>query len=561
MNQMAHQLMVEPEGGQPRSLALEHGRVTVGRSSENDLAYPDDPVMSRKHLVIERVGEEWFVEDLKSKNGTQLNGQRLAGRIRLKEGDRIAVGRLSLVFANTQRLSDHTVVFVDDGDTGTASVSTSISVKPEDVEAALAKPEAAGTSRVQALIEAGRQLSQHRPLSELFQVILDLATKSVGARRGVLTTLEHGELVVRAVRGDEFRISRAVRDQVINEKKSLMVLDTSQDDMLKASMTIVQQRVRSLMAVPLQTADRVTGLIYVDMPDIIRPFTHEDLTLLTVLANTAAIRIEHARLVEVEHAERIMAKELEQAADIQRRLLPHEPPEVPSLDIAGSSVPCRSVGGDYFDYVWLPGGRLAVMVGDVAGKGMAAALLMSSLQARVQILAEEDEPLAKLITRLNRSVASACPDNRFITFFIAVFDPATGEFEYVNAGHNPPYVVRASGEVEALTEGGPIMGILRNIIYKEARAQLNFGDVLAIFSDGITEAHTLAEDEYGEDRLQQELVKYRNEDAASMVTALHRSVLEFVGDAPAADDMTLLIVKRSDNSTGVHVVADGGVSA
>jgi serine phosphatase RsbU (regulator of sigma subunit) len=322
-------------------------------------------------------------------------------------------------------------------------------------------------------------------------------------------------------------------------------------------MTIVQQRVRSLMAVPLQTADRVTGLIYVDMPDIIRPFTQEDLTLLTVLANTAAIRIEHARLVEVEHAERIMAKELEQAADIQRRLLPRQPPEVPSLDIAGSSVPCRSVGGDYFDYVPLPGGRLAVMVGDVAGKGMSAALLMSSLQARVQILSEEDEPLAKLITRLNRSVASACPDNRFITFFIAVLDPATGAFEYVNAGHNPPYVVRASGEVEALTEGGPIMGILRNITYKEARGELGFGDVLAIFSDGVTEANNRAGDEYGEERFQQELVKHRHEGAAAIIASLHRSVHEFVGDAPAVDDMTLLIVRRSDDSTGAHVVPGG----
>jgi sigma-B regulation protein RsbU (phosphoserine phosphatase) len=187
---------------------------------------------------------------------------------------------------------------------------------------------------------------------------------------------------------------------------------------------------------------------------------------------------------------------------------------------------------------------------------MSAALLMSSLQARVQVLAEEDEPLAKLITRLNRSVAGACPDNRFITFFIAALNPATGEFDYVNAGHNPPYVVRASGEVEALTEGGPIMGILRNAAYNEARGRLGFGDLLAVFSDGITEARNLADDEYGEERLQKELIARRHEGAPAIVASLHRAVEQFVGEAPAADDMTLLVVKRSDDSTGTHAIAE-----
>src|SRR5688572_5120183 len=553
---MPHELLVEPEGAPSRTIRLETGRITVGRSSENEISYPDDPVMSRRHLVIERVDDDWWVEDLKSKNGSQLNGDRLTGRCRLQEGDRITVGRLTLVFDNTHELGDQTVVFVDDDtDPGSTTASTSVTVRPEDVEAALSSPETAGVIRIQALVEAGRQLSEHRPLAELFPMILDLATKSVGARRGVLATIEHGELVVRATRGDDFRISRAVRDQVLNERKSLLVLDTSQDEMLKASMTIVQQRVRSLMAVPLRTADKVTGLIYVDMPDLVRPFTTDDLTLLTVLANTAAIRIEHGRLVEVEHLERLMAKDLEQAAEIQRRLLPCEPPRVPSLDIAGSSVPCRSVGGDYFDYMPLADGRLAVMVGDVAGKGMSAALLMSSLQARVQILAEEDDPLAKLVTRLNRSVAAACPDNRFITFFMAAIEPGTGEFSYVNAGHNPPFLVRASGTIETLTEGGPILGVLRGIVYQEGRGRLDCGDVLTIYSDGVTEATNLVDDEFGEDRLQAEILAHRHESADRIAAAIRRAVHGFVGEAPPADDLTLLVVRRCDDATAGSQIA------
>jgi serine phosphatase RsbU (regulator of sigma subunit) len=538
---MERQLRVEVEGGPVRRFALERPRITIGRSSENDLAYPDDPAMSRRHLLIELQDGDWWIEDLRSKNGTQLNGHKLTGRCRLELGDRIAVGRVTLAFEERGALDDHTVVFVDEE---ISSDSTSISAEPQALEAALSAPEAAGGNRVQALIEAGRELAQHRPLHELFPVILDLAVKSVGARRGVLTTLEQGALRVRAARGDEFRISRAVRDQVLTEKKSLLVLDTSQDERLRSSMTLVQEGVRSLMAVPLQTSDRVTGLIYVDMPDIVRPFTTEDLTLLTVLANVAAIRIEHARLVEVEQAERVMARQLEQAAEIQRNLLPREAPRVAGLDIAGGSVPCQSVGGDYFDYVEMPGGRLAVMVGDVAGKGMSAALLMSSLQARVQVLVEESQPLAALVTRLNRSVAAACPENRFITFFMAAVDPASGEFSYVNAGHNPPMLVRASGAVEKLAEGGPIMGILKQIAYGEAQGRLEPGDLLVIYSDGVTEAQNLAEEEFGEERLERELAAWRGQQSAAIVAGIHKALEKFVGEAPAADDITLVAVRR-----------------
>lgn len=547
---MTLELLLEVEGTPVRHIPLESTRkITVGRSSENDFAYPDEPAMSRRHMVIESENGDWWIEDLKSKNGTLINGQKLSGRCRLEPNDRITVGRVTIVFAESRPLGDHTVVFVEeDATTAIPSVSTSLSEHGDDIEAALAKADAVGVGRIHALVEAGRELAQHRPLKELFPLILDLAVKAVGAKRGVLTTLENGELKVRAARGEQFRISRAVRDQVLEEKKSLLVLDTAQDEMLRSSMTIVQQKIRSLMAVPLQTADKVTGLIYVDMPDIVRPFTTEDLTLLTVMANVAAIRIEHARLIEVEQIERIMSKELEQAAEIQRNLLPRQSPSIPGLDIAGSSLPCRSVGGDYFDYVRMPGGRLAVIVGDVAGKGMSAALLMTSLQARVQLLVEEDEPLATLVTRLNRSVSAACPDNRFITFFIAAVDPFTGDFAYVNAGHNPPYLVRASGKVEKLTEGGPILGILKSLTYKEAQGRIEPGDMLAVYSDGVSEAQNAAQDEYGEDRLERELVAWRGQNAAAVVGGIHASLAKFVAGAPAADDITLVVVRRRDDT-------------
>ena len=165
--------------------------------------------------------------------------------------------------------------------------------------------------------------------------------------------------------------------------------DAQLDDAFKGRMSIVEQKVHTMMAAPLQTKDRIIGLIYVDSPFILREFTKDDLSLLTVMANVAAIRIENARLAEVEQAERIMARDLSQAAEIQGRMLPDKAPEVPGADLAGFNVACRTVGGDYYDFFTYPDGRVALALGDVSGKGMPASLMMMALHARVQVLAEE----------------------------------------------------------------------------------------------------------------------------------------------------------------------------
>jgi sigma-B regulation protein RsbU (phosphoserine phosphatase) len=402
-----------------------------------------------------------------------------------------------------------------------------------------------GSPQMRALIRAGRELAGHRPLDELFNVIMDLSVEAVMAGRGVLMVLEGEELQVKAARGDGFQISTTVRERVLRKKESLLVRDAQLDQALREHMSIVEQKVRSMIAVPLQTNDRVIGLIYVDSPHLIREFSREDLNLLTVMANVAAIRIEHARLNEIEEAERAMAKDMQQAAIIQQRLLPEKAPKVDGLDIAGRTKACRTVGGDYYDYLVFPDGRIGVLVGDVAGKGMPASLLMSSLQARVQVLFEDGDDLARKIGRLNKAVSANCPDNRFITFFMGVIDPKTGEFVYTNAGHNPPVVVRADGEFETLTgAGGVILGILPLATYQEARTTLNPGDILVLFSDGVTEAADPTDDEYGEERLGALVARMKDRPSEEIVEAIHSTVGAFTQGAPAADDITVVVARR-----------------
>ncbi len=437
----ARELVVRDLEGKTITVPLSRDRIVLGRSTGCELCYPDDAGLSRQHMALVRTGNDWRVEDLGSKNGTLLNGRRLEAPTPFRSGDRITAGHLIIEFADVAGLAPETVVFVENED----SFSTTATTVVANLDAVLGHgglghatpgpqlPDVnqttvmQGNPQMRALIRAGRELSEHRPLGELFQVIMDLSIEAVMAGRGVLMTIEGNELHVRAARGEGFKISSTVRDRVIQKKESLLVRDAQLDHSLKAQMSIVEQKVRSMIAVPLQTNDRVIGLIYVDQPHLIREFSREDLNLLTVMANVAAIRIEHVRLNEVEEAERAMAKDMQQAALIQNSLLPGKAPVVAGLDIAGKTTACRTVGGDYYDFLKFPDGRVGLLVGDVAGKGMPASLMMSSLQARVHVLFEDGDDLAKKLTRLKRAPAENCPDNRFITFFMTVADPATGE--------------------------------------------------------------------------------------------------------------------------------------
>jgi serine phosphatase RsbU (regulator of sigma subunit) len=298
------------------------------------------------------------------------------------------------------------------------------------------------------------------------------------------------------------------------------------------------------MGAPLQTNDEVIGLIYVDSPTLSKEFTVEDLNLLTVMANVAAIRIEHARLAEVEQAERILAKDLEQAAIIQQGLLPSTAPVVPGLELAGYNVPSRTVGGDYYDFLTYPDGRLGLALGDVSGKAMPAALLMTSLQARLRVLAEEVTDVADLMTRLNRHTTGSTPSNRFISLFFLMIDPITGEFEYSNAGHNPPYLLRNGGALETLEGGGLVLGPFPQARYQSFRGVLQPGESIVIFSDGVTEANDASREEFGEDRLELTLTANREKSAGEMVRAITNAVTDFAAGAPVADDLTLVVVRR-----------------
>jgi len=543
------ELLIRDFEGKITYLPLDRDRIMLGRSSACQLCYPDDAGLSRQHMALTKVNGQWMAEDLGSKNGTLVNDRRIDTPTPVGIGDKIVAGHLELELSDAlPGAGVQKVEFVEVSESATSGSTTLVASLDEMLSAQSGEMDKTsiiqGNPQMQALIRAGRELAGHRPLNELFEVIMDLSMEAVLAGRGVLMTLEGDELKARAARGAGFKISNTVRDRVIKEKSSLLVRDAQMDQALKAQMSIVQNSVRSMIAVPLQTNDRVIGLIYVDSPDMIREFSREDLGLLTVMANVAAIRIEHARLNEIELVERAMSKELDQAAHIQMGLLPSAPPKAEGMDIAGRTSPCRTVGGDYYDYLEFPDGRLGMLVGDVAGKGMPASLLMSSLQARVKVLFEEGDRLAEKITRLNKATTAHTPDNRFITFFMTVADPATGELVFTNAGHNPPLLVRAKGGFELLAGGGMILGILPMAQYEEFRINMERGDTLVLFSDGVTEAVNPSDEDFGEQRLADLVASMKGRSALEIMEAVHTEVARFTQGAPPADDITVVVARR-----------------
>src|SRR5271165_2315763 len=454
---MAAELVIELNGGKS-VVPLEAAGYRVGRAPTNQLAYSGVAGLSREHLSIEREGDHWVARDLGSTNGSLVNGKLISEPRILRSGDRITAGDLTLVYRDGAKAADKTILFTDD-----AAVPTGSTTMSESMQGLIAEESEQGGRHMQALITAGRELSTHLSLDKLFELILDLSMEAAGAARGLLMTLENGEMQVRASKGQGLRISSHVRDIVIQEKRSLLVSDAMLDSELAEHASIVMSQIHSIMAVPLQTEDRVIGLIYLDSSHFVKEFSKQDLSLLTVMASMAAVRIENARLAEVEEAERMRARELEHAAMIQRSMLPGTFPPFPDrtdFELHAAMVPAKEVGGDLFDFFLLDSERLGFVLGDVSGKGVPAALYMAIARTLLRAAAHHQASPGACLTYMNQCLLEQQGSSMFVTLFYGILNTRTGVLEYSNAGHNPPYVFSPDGKVRALNERcGPMLGM------------------------------------------------------------------------------------------------------
>jgi sigma-B regulation protein RsbU (phosphoserine phosphatase) len=560
------ELIVKYPDRAPDRFPLGRLRITLGRSARNDLCIPD-PFASRVHAEVRREGEEYFLQDLGSANGTLYNGCTVEATVPLTPGGRIQIGETEIVFDDgTYHSSMGATMITDDSShslpeatIALASGDRTTSGLLEAIEGARTKAEEIAVARVGreddllALIsKVGITLLASSTLDETLEQIVSLVFEAVPADRCLLMMRddENEELRVAVARlrdrvGEvgEIRVSRNVMDEVVMRGNSVLTSDAQHDPRF-ASGTMVLQGVRSVLAVPLGVADKVFGIVYADSPIAEGRFTEDHLKVLTTLASVAAIRVENARLVEARLQQERLERELQLASEIQQRFQPTAPPSVPGYELQGISFPCYEIGGDYYDFIKRDDGRLVVALGDVSGKGTAAALLMSSLHAAIHAQTGSHDTLVETISAVNRYLAENIPPNRFVTLFYAELDPESGALSFLNAGHNPPLIVHAAGTVEQLASGGLPLGIRADADYREGRTHMQLGDVLVIYSDGVTEAASPSGEEFGPTRLYEVVSRNVDASAAGIRDRIESALTKFSQGTQAADDITLVIVKR-----------------
>jgi len=525
---------------------LDGETVTIGRASECTIPIKDR-YLSRRHAEIARAGGGWVVRDCGSANGTFLNGTRLDHDHPLRNGDRIRLGDTEIVFEVPEHDTDRLLAI------GESLSKTTIAIPVRDLEQGRYEP--ADPAKLKTLSELAAELLEDRPLDQLFGYITDrvlLHTEASRVAIGLLGSDESSFLNVEVRRKDEndssdLRISRTVLDEVVKEKKALASVDVNIDEKLRHAQSIVMQGIRSVVCAPLIIGDTVAGVLYLDYLGHQRQISEEDVRLVAHIARFAAIKLETTRLREEAIQKRIMDEELKTASVIQRRLLSPAPTGVPGYTFAGINRPCRTISGDYYDFVVRPDGRVYFVIADVSGKGVTAGLMMAGLQAAFRIFTKSDPAPADLVTRLNSALKEILPQSKFVTLFLGRLDTKTGIVEYANAGHTPPIRVYATG-VEELGETDLLLGVVTRAEYRNRTVTLDPGDSLVLFTDGISEAENSEGEDLASTSLQRTLSETHGLAADGVARAVESAVLAHVGSTPLADDVTLVVLGRNAES-------------
>lgn len=551
---MAHLIISHPNGGS-EEFSLSRLRTTIGRSARSDICIPD-AFASRLHAEIRREGDSFWLNDLGSANGTRLNGQPIKGPTPLPAGSLIQIGETKISFhpeqSGNRAISSALIADTTDqlDPINTIALPSKRFPTTEIVDATISS-----RSDLLALIsKVGVTLLSSKHLDETLENIASLVFEAVPASRVVIMLRDDGpdgelQLKVARERGietpNEVRISRAVLDEVLKNGNSVLTADAQHDPKF-GTQTIMLQGIRSVLAVPLSvTEDEVFGIIYADSPTHHATFSKEHLDILTTLASVASIRVENARLVEERINRERMERELELASEIQQRFQPSKAPEVEGYEMQGISFSCYEVGGDYYDFIMRPNGKLLFALGDVSGKGTAAALLMSSLHAAMHAQAATEASLKELVCNINVYLTENTPTNRFVTLFVGELDSSDGRIEFINAGQNPPLVCRAAGKTEELASGGFPLGLMDIAEYEAETLVIEPGDTLVIYSDGVSEANDPEGEEFGTERLKNVVLANREKSVSAIRDKIESALSSFMGSAPANDDITLLILKRA----------------
>jgi len=518
-----------------RIVPIDKPLFTIGRRSETDLRLPGADI-SRVHAEITQENGSVVIRDKQSRFGTFVNGERMTEKA-LAHGDTIRLGQTG----------DTEIVFFLDEEAP--------SVEKSAVSAATE------LRQMSVLLEGLRALGSGRVLDEVLALVLDSAIEVTGAERGFIMMAHRDKglefKLARArgkvtLSGRTFETSRKIPETVYTTGQQTIVEDLLDGDLAQLHTGTVALGIRHVLCTPLRLvryveradqkgAEEIIGVLYLDSRERGALRSASSVAALDTLSAEAALAIENARLYREALDKAKFEQELKVAASIQQSLLPPGNREGNFFSAAASSVACRAVGGDFYDYVDLPTGGFGFIVGDVAGKGSPAALLAAAVLGMFSAEATYQSSAAPLITRLNYGLFRRAIEARFLTTFYAMLSP-DGSLMYCNAGHNAPMVVTPNG-VHRLETGGVVLGLFEHASFDEETVCLKPGDLIVSFSDGVSEAMNEKGDEYTDDRLIACITKHLGQTPKEVLDALFADVKAFTGDATQSDDITAVIVR------------------
>jgi serine phosphatase RsbU (regulator of sigma subunit)/pSer/pThr/pTyr-binding forkhead associated (FHA) protein len=547
-------LRIEPAVGEPFDHKMEEESLVIGRASESELVIADR-FLSRKHARLFRQGDRLFVEDLGSRNGTLLNDSPVEGTAEVHQGDRIKVSgsiirigeeagsRDDTDLLDSRGLGDMTVIKHASEVLKSASSTTGESLG-EDALRGFA-------SRLQLLNEVHGALSRSIELDELLELILERAFEHLRPEEGAIFLKTDGEEEYRlAARrstsgGGDYLYSRTLVREVADKGLAAVVLDAQTDERFAQAQSIMASGVRSLVAAPLLDPEGCLGIIVLNSRLQVRQFSEADMDLLISLASVAALRIRNVALAEEAAERREMARELELARRIQVALLPDALPEIPGYEVHGGNIPSRGVSGDFYEII----GRedpeeFLALVADVSGKGMSASLLAAALEALVASPIEAGLAPEQIVRRASGLLYQRTPPERYAVAVLVALEPHSGNLRFVNAGSVPGLLIRSSGEVEMLDATGAPIGLLPKSDYTAGTNNLDTGDLLVLYTDGVNEAENSEEDQYGIERLVTVCRDNLDRSLVELAAAIEEDLSLFAGDVPFADDRTTVLIRR-----------------
>ena len=395
-------------------------------------------------------------------------------------------------------------------------------------------------------------ISSARSLNTIIELIVDRCVKHFAVEQAAVMLLERADkeaafyTVVR--RADQtrvrlpYRLDSQLTGWMLRYRKPLLINDLSADERFSATRA-ADCPIHSLLTVPLFLKGQMLGLIGLFNKRDAAGFSENDQRLLSILATESAQVIENGRLYEEERELERLQAELRAAAHIQKNLLPAQVPKIPGYDVAAINLPARTVSGDYFDFIPLSDSRLAFCLGDVSGKGMPAALLMANLQATLRGQVLLGLKPSECLQNTNYLIWKSTTPEKFATLFLSVLDFKNHRLIYSNAGHDAPYFLKGN-KTTRLQAGGIVLGFLESSAYKQASLDFAPGNVLVVYSDGITEATNLKDEQFGEARLLQAISSALSGTAEEILHAILQAVDAFKGMQEQADDITLMVLKR-----------------